>query len=262
MPQGVSADLIATEVWLLPRRRRRLCRRKPEARRHCLGGMATSGNSVIPVKDQNGLTILAKDEHHAPGDRRCRALASLKPVVPDAGRDGRLRGRRASRRIRKSSTSTTSTMPAIPPASSMVPRPYWSARRPVGEAMGLEAPRPHQALRQHRLRSGADADRPGRRHRSCPEARRHEPLPTSTCSSSTKPLPPSCSAIMQAFDIPHDKINVNGGADRHGPSARRNRRDDLRHRARRTGAPRPADRACDALHRRRHGRTATIIERV
>ena len=47
---------------------------------------------------------------------------------------------------------------------------------------------------------------------------------------------------MQAFEIDPDKINVNGGAIAHGPSARRHRRDDPRHRARRAGAARPVDR--------------------
>ena len=37
MPQGVSADLIATKYGFSPRRRRRLCGREPEARGQGLG---------------------------------------------------------------------------------------------------------------------------------------------------------------------------------------------------------------------------------
>ncbi len=43
---------------------------------------------------------------------------------------------------------------------------------------------------------------------------------------------------IQAFEIDNDKINVNGGAIAMGHSARRDRRNDPRHRARRTGAHR------------------------
>ena len=42
MPQGVSADLIATKYGFSPRRRRRLCGREPEARRPRPGRRATS----------------------------------------------------------------------------------------------------------------------------------------------------------------------------------------------------------------------------
>ena len=58
---------------------------------------------------------------------------------------------------------------------------------------------------------------------------------------------------MQALNISHDKINVNGGAIAMGHPARRDRRDDPRHRARRARAARQRDRACNAVHRRRHG---------
>ncbi len=40
---------------------------------------------------------------------------------------------------------------------------------------------------------------------------------------------------MQAFDVDPDKVNVNGGVDRHGPPAGRHRRDHHRHPAGRAG---------------------------
>jgi acetyl-CoA C-acetyltransferase len=65
------------EIRLLARRRRRLRRRKPEAR----GQSWEKGHfnkSVVPVKDINGLTILDRDEHMRPGTDM-QALASLNP---------------------------------------------------------------------------------------------------------------------------------------------------------------------------------------
>ena len=58
---------------------------------------------------------------------------------------------------------------------------------------------------------------------------------------------------MQAFGIDARQDQRQRRRDRDGPSARRDRRDDPRHRARRAGAARPQHRAGDAVHRRRHG---------
>ena len=59
--------------------------------------------------------------------------------------------------------------------------------------------------------------------------------------------------FIQAFDVDPNKVNVNGGAIAHGPSARRDRRDDPRHGARRARAHRQEHRAHHPVHRRRHG---------
>ena len=59
--------------------------------------------------------------------------------------------------------------------------------------------------------------------------------------------------FMQLLDIPHDKINVNGGAIAMGHPLGATGAMILRHRARRAGAPRPQYRARQPLHRRRHG---------
>ena len=123
----------------------------------------------------------------------------------------------------------------------------------AGKQSRPEAARANPRLRQYRLRAGDHADRPGRRDQEGAEARRHEASRTSICSSSTRPSPRSCCASCRRSRSITTKVNVNGGAIAHGPSARRDRRDDPRHRARRTGAHRQADRAGHALHRRRHG---------
>ncbi len=67
---------------------------------------------------------------------------------------------------------------------------------------------------------------------------------------------------MQAFDVDPARVNVNGGAIAHGPPARRDRRDDPRHRPRRARAHRQARRALVTLCIGAGMGTATIIERV
>jgi len=77
MPQGVSADLIATKYGF----NRDDCdayaveSQKRAARSWSEGRFQ---KSVVPVKDVNGLTILARDEHMRP-DTNMQSLASLKP---------------------------------------------------------------------------------------------------------------------------------------------------------------------------------------
>ncbi len=86
MPQGISADLIATKY----RFSRADCdqyavesqRRTAEA-----WGEGRFARSVIPVKDVNGLTILAKDEHPRP-DTNMQSLAQLKPSFVQMGEMG------------------------------------------------------------------------------------------------------------------------------------------------------------------------------
>lgn len=82
MPQGVSADLIATKYGLT---RDDVDGYAVESQK--LAGQAWEKgyfkNSVIPVKDQNGLLILDRDEHMRP-TTDMQALASLNPsfVMP------------------------------------------------------------------------------------------------------------------------------------------------------------------------------------
>src|SRR3978361_258324 len=77
MPQGVSADLIATKYGFsrdevdssAVQSHRRAAKAWDEGR---------FTNSVVPVKDVNGLTILAKDEHMRP----TTTMQRLRPVHP------------------------------------------------------------------------------------------------------------------------------------------------------------------------------------
>jgi acetyl-CoA C-acetyltransferase len=82
MPQGVSADLIATKYGFS---RDDVDAYAVESQKRAASAWAEGRfkRSVIPVRDQNGLTILDHDEHMRPGTDM-QALASLSPsfVVP------------------------------------------------------------------------------------------------------------------------------------------------------------------------------------
>jgi acetyl-CoA C-acetyltransferase len=83
VPQGISADLIATEYGfsredadaLAVESQRRAARAWDEGR---------FARSIVPVLDDNGLTILARDEHMRP-ETTLASLASLKPAFQEMG---------------------------------------------------------------------------------------------------------------------------------------------------------------------------------
>src|SRR6202790_3393831 len=86
MPQGISADLIATKYGFS---RDDVDAYAVESQKRA----ATAGNegrfnrSVMAVKDVNGLTILAKDEHMRPGTTM-QSLAALSPSFVQMGELG------------------------------------------------------------------------------------------------------------------------------------------------------------------------------
>ena len=95
LPQGISADLIATKYGFsrddvdayAVESQKRAAKSWDEGR---------FKNSVMAVKDVNGLTILAKDEHMRP-TTTMQTLASLQPSFVQMGEMARLRrGRRAA----------------------------------------------------------------------------------------------------------------------------------------------------------------------
>jgi acetyl-CoA C-acetyltransferase len=83
LPQGISADLIATKYGFsrddvdafAVESQKRAAKAWEEGR---------FKNSIIPVKDVNGLTILAKDEHMRPGTTM-QTLAALQPSFVQMG---------------------------------------------------------------------------------------------------------------------------------------------------------------------------------
>jgi acetyl-CoA C-acetyltransferase len=86
MPQGISADLIATKYGFS----RAQCDEyavQSQQRAAKAWDEGRFGNSVIPVKDVNGLTILARDEHMRP-ETNMQSLAQLKASFVQMGELG------------------------------------------------------------------------------------------------------------------------------------------------------------------------------
>ena len=88
----------------------------------------------MPVKDVNGLTILAKDEHMRP-DTTMQSLAALKPSFVQMGEMGGFDAV-AVQAHPEVEASTTCITPAIRPASSTAPRPCCSATARRASAPG------------------------------------------------------------------------------------------------------------------------------
>ena len=86
MPQGVSADLIATKYGFS----RDACDAyavESQKRSAASWDAGRFGASVVPVKDINGITLLARDEHMRPG-ADMQSLASLKASFAQMGQMG------------------------------------------------------------------------------------------------------------------------------------------------------------------------------
>jgi acetyl-CoA C-acetyltransferase len=86
MPQGVSADLIATKYGF-SREDVDTYAVQSQERAAKAWNEGRFKNSVIPVKDINGLTILDKDEHMRPGTTM-QSLAQLQPSFAVMGSMG------------------------------------------------------------------------------------------------------------------------------------------------------------------------------
>ena len=86
MPQGISADLIATKYGFS---RDDVDAYAVESQKRAAQSWEEGrfNNSVVPVKDINGLTILAKDEYMRPGTTM-QSLAQLQPSFVQLGEMG------------------------------------------------------------------------------------------------------------------------------------------------------------------------------
>ncbi|MCW6509787.1 acetyl-CoA C-acetyltransferase [Lichenifustis flavocetrariae] len=86
MPQGVSADLIATKYGFT---RDDVDGYAVESQKRAAAAWENGrfNDAVVPVKDVNGLTLLARDEHLRPGTDM-QALGSLKPSFVVMGEQG------------------------------------------------------------------------------------------------------------------------------------------------------------------------------
>ena len=83
VPQGISADIIATEYGFSREEADRLA---VESQRRAAQAWEERrfARSIVPVRDQNGLTILDRDEYMRPGTTM-EDLAKLKPAFKDMG---------------------------------------------------------------------------------------------------------------------------------------------------------------------------------
>ncbi|WP_054009019.1 acetyl-CoA C-acetyltransferase [Cypionkella psychrotolerans] len=83
VPQGISADIIATEYGFTREMADALA---VESQNRAAMAWAEDrfGRSVIAIKDQNGLTILERDEYMRPGTDMA-TLGALKPAFKDMG---------------------------------------------------------------------------------------------------------------------------------------------------------------------------------
>ena len=115
VPQGISADLIATLEGFTRARARPLRRRRASARCAVAQKEGRFAKSLVPVRDRDGKVVLDRDEYPRAGTT-AESLGKLAAVLRGAGRlraEGRRRARstsarcRATRRSRRSSTSTT-----------------------------------------------------------------------------------------------------------------------------------------------------------
>ncbi|MCB6179249.1 acetyl-CoA C-acetyltransferase [Rhodobacter sp. Har01] len=83
VPQGISADLIATQFGFSRDQADRLA---AESQRRAAAAWAENrfARSIVPVRDRNGLTILDRDEYMRP-ETTAETLAALKPSFKDMG---------------------------------------------------------------------------------------------------------------------------------------------------------------------------------
>ena len=166
--------------------------------------------SVIPVKDQNGLTILDRDEHMRP-DSDMQSLASLNASFQMVGEMGGFDAVavqahpevEAVRHVHHAGNSSG----IVDGAAGVI-----LGSKRGGRTMGLDTTGQDQGLRQYRLRPGADADGPGRRNGEAPEEGEDVAVGHRSLRTQRGVCRGRACRYMQHFAIPHDRINVNGGA--------------------------------------------------
>jgi len=83
VPQGISADLIATEYGFTREEADALAV-ESQRRAKAAWDEGRFARSIVPVLDQNGLTILDHDEHMRP-ETTMESLAALKPAFKEMG---------------------------------------------------------------------------------------------------------------------------------------------------------------------------------
>ena len=232
MPQGISADLIATKYGFsrddvdayAVESQKRAAKSWEEGR---------FKNSVIPVKDVNGSRCSPRTSTCG-RPRRCSRLAQLKPSFVQMGE---MAGFDAVAIQRYPEIEAINHVHTPGNSSGIVDgaAAVLIGNKNAGKAAGLEAARAHPAVRQHRLGARDHADRAG------PVTEKVLKKAGMTIEGH-RPVRAQRGVRLGGAAL-HAGVRHRSRQDqrqrrrhRHGPSARRHRRDDPRHRARRTGA--------------------------
>jgi acetyl-CoA C-acetyltransferase len=208
MPQGISADLIATKYGFsrddvdayAVESQKRAAKSWDEGR---------FKNSVVPVKDVNGLTILAKDEHMRP-TTTMQSLAALQPAFVQMGE---MAGFDAVAVQKHPELEAVNHVHHAGNSSGIVDgaAAVLIGSREAGEKAGLKP--------RARIKAFANVGSEPAIMLTGPIDVTHKVLKKAGMSKDDIDLYELNEAFasvvlryMQAFDIPHDKINVNGGA--------------------------------------------------
>jgi len=208
VPQGISADLIATKYGFS----------RDDVDAYAVESQKRAGksweegrfkNSVVPVKDVNGITLLAKDEHMRP-TTTMQTLAQLNPSFVQmgemAGFDAVAIQRYPEIEAIKHVHTPGNSSGIVDGAAAVL-----IGNKSAGAAAGLK---PRARIRQF-ANIGSE-----------PAIMLTGPVPVTekvlrkagmtTADIDLWELNEAFASVvlryMQAFDIPHDKINVNGGA--------------------------------------------------
>jgi len=208
MPQGVSADLIATKYGFS---RDDVDAYAVESQKRA-GAAWEAGyfkNSVIPVKDQNGLVILDRDEHMRP-TTDMQSLGQLNPSFQMPGEMGGfeavgIQAHPEIERINYVHHAGNSSGIVDGAAAVLI------GSRAGGESMNLK---PRARIR-HFANIGSDPALMLTGPVDVTEkllARSGMKISDIDLFELNEAFAAVVLRYMQAFDIPHDKINVNGGA--------------------------------------------------
>lgn len=209
VPQGISADIIATEYGI-SRDDADAFAMESQARAAAAWQDGRFKNSVVAIKDQNGLPILSNDEYMRPGTDM-QALGSLKPAFKDQGEV--MPGFDAVAKLKYPHLETINHIHHAGNSSGIVDgsAAVLIGSKEFGEAAGLKP----RAVIKATAKIGTD-----------PTIMLTGPVP-----ATEKILADSGMGIgdidlfevneafssvvlrfMQAFDVDHGKLNVNGGA--------------------------------------------------
>jgi acetyl-CoA C-acetyltransferase len=208
VPQGISADLIATKYGFS---RDDVDQYAVESQQRAAQSWDEGRfkNSVVPVKDVNGLTLLAKDEHMRPSTTM-QTLGQLKPSFAQMGEQG---GFDAVAIQRYPEFETLNHVHTPGNSSGIVDgaAAVLIGNADAGKAAGLK---PRAKIRQF-ANIGSDPSI----MLTGPVSVTEKVLKNAGMTTGDIDLYELNEAFasvvlrfMQAFDVPHDKINVNGGA--------------------------------------------------